>query len=100
MENALNAHMKTILICYSTALLALGLTAAAAANMVPAPFISPMFGDNMVVQRGKTNTIWGWSRPGDSIQVDLGEQTARTMARADGRWEVKSCRQRQEAPTR
>ena len=25
------------------------------------PFVSPIFGDNMVLQRGKMNTIWGWS---------------------------------------
>ena len=25
------------------------------------PLVSPIFGDNMVLQRGKVNTIWGWS---------------------------------------
>jgi hypothetical protein len=24
-------------------------------------FVSPLFGDNMVLQRGKPNTIWGWA---------------------------------------
>jgi hypothetical protein len=27
----------------------------------PLPFVSPIFGDNMVLQRGKPDTIWGWS---------------------------------------
>ena len=35
------------------------------------PFISPIFGDNMVMQRGKANTIWGWSDPGDRVQVEI-----------------------------
>ena len=30
----------------------------------PFPFVSPLFGDDMVLQRGKMDTIWGWSEPG------------------------------------
>jgi len=37
----------------------------------PLPLVSPIFGDNMVLQRGKANTIWGWSEPGDIIQVEI-----------------------------
>jgi sialate O-acetylesterase len=55
----------------------------------PLPFVSPIFGDNMVLQRGKANTIWGWSEPGDHIQVQIGEQTASAVAGADRRWQVK-----------
>ncbi len=33
----------------------------------PLPLISPIFGDNMVLQRGKENTIWGWAAPGDKV---------------------------------
>ena len=32
----------------------------------PFPFVSPLFGDDMVLQRGKVDTIWGWSEPGDT----------------------------------
>jgi sialate O-acetylesterase len=53
------------------------------------PFVSAIFGDNMVLQRGKTNEIWGWSEPGDKIQVQIGNTTASTIAGADRRWEVK-----------
>ena len=33
-----------------------------AADSVPQPFVSPIFGDHMVLQRGKPNTLWGWSQ--------------------------------------
>ena len=39
----------------------------------PLPFVSPIFGDNMVLQRGKPDTIWGWSDPGDTVRVQIGE---------------------------
>jgi len=55
----------------------------------PLPLVSPIFGDNMVLQRGKANTIWGWSDPGDLVQVQIGEQTASAIAGADRRWQVK-----------
>ena len=29
-------------------------------TLKPLPFVSTIFGDNMVLQRGKKNTIWGW----------------------------------------
>ena len=53
------------------------------------PFISPMFGDNMVLQRGKTNTIWGWTVPGQRVIVAIADEAASGIARADGRWEVR-----------
>jgi sialate O-acetylesterase len=52
-------------------------------------FVSPLFGDNMVLQRGKANTIWGWSEPGDKITVAIGNKTAYGIAGANKRWEVK-----------
>jgi len=53
------------------------------------PFVSPLFGDNMVLQRGKANTIWGWSEPGDKIQVEIGSTKASGVAGHNRRWEVK-----------
>jgi len=53
------------------------------------PFVSPVFGDNMVLQRGKPNTIWGWSDAGDTVRVQIGENTASGVAAADHRWQVK-----------
>jgi sialate O-acetylesterase len=53
------------------------------------PFVSPLFGDNMVLQRGKANTIWGWSEPGDKVQVEIGSTKASGIAGHNHRWEVK-----------
>ena len=63
-----------------------GITAIAAETSLP--FVSPMFGDNMVLQRGKPNTIWGWSKPGDVVRVDIAGHTAKTVTGADGRWQA------------
>ncbi len=60
--------------------------AAAAAPETSLPFVSPMFGDNMVLQRGKQNTFWGWSKPGDSIRVEIAGHVAHATAGKDGRW--------------
>ena len=55
----------------------------------PLPFVSPIFGDNMVLQRGKTNTIWGWSDPGDKVSVEIAGKGASGVAGADRRWQVR-----------
>ncbi len=64
-------------------------TAASPAAVKPLPFVSPIFGDDMVLQRGKPNTLWGWSEPGNTIRVQIGDSTASAIAGADRRWEVK-----------
>jgi len=60
-----------------------------ASSTKPLPFVSPIFGDNMVLQRGKLNTIWGWSDPGDTVKVQIGENAASGVAGPDHRWQVK-----------
>ena len=55
----------------------------------PRPLLSPMFGDHMVLQRDKPNVFWGWSAPGDTVRVTLGDETATGVAGADGRWEIR-----------
>ena len=55
----------------------------------PFPFVSPLFGDDMVLQRGKVDTFWGWSEPGDRVRVQVGNKTASGVADANRRWEVK-----------
>lgn len=52
------------------------------------PFVSPIFGDNMVLQRNKVDKIWGWSEPGDTVRVQIGNSTAQAVAGADRRWQV------------
>jgi sialate O-acetylesterase len=63
--------------------------AESSAAVKPLPFLSPIFGDNMVLQRGKANTLWGWSEPGGTIRVQVGDNTASAIAGADRRWEVR-----------
>jgi sialate O-acetylesterase len=52
------------------------------------PFVSPIFGDNMVLQRGKKNALWGWSEPGDKVSVQIGNKSATAVAGKDRRWQV------------
>jgi sialate O-acetylesterase len=61
----------------------------AASRDVALPFVSPMFGDHMVLQRGKTNTIWGWAKPRGTVRVEIAGQTAAATVGRDGRWEAR-----------
>jgi len=60
-----------------------------AGNTERLPFLSPIFGDHMVLQRNKPNTIWGWANPGTEVRIAIDGQTAKAIAAADGRWEAK-----------
>ena len=62
--------------------------ASAATNNASLPFVSPMFGDNMVLQRGKANRFWGWAKPGQAIRVEIAGQTATAVTGPDGRWQA------------
>jgi hypothetical protein len=55
----------------------------------PLPFVSPIFGDNMVLQRGKPNAIWGWSEPGETVRVEIAGEAASAVAGPDRRWQVR-----------
>ena len=81
----------TFLVGFKALLLAGALVGSAAtpAPGPPLPFLSPMFGDNMVLQRGKTNAFWGWTKPGEAIRVEVGGHTATAVAGSDGRWEAR-----------
>ncbi len=59
-----------------------------AGGNAPLPFLSPIFGDHMVLQRGQPNTLWGWAQPGQEVRVTVGAVTARTVTKSDGRWTV------------
>jgi sialate O-acetylesterase len=48
-----------------------------------------IFDSDMVLQRGKPITIWGWAVPGATVSVQLGNDKADTQAAAEkGRWKV------------
>lgn len=52
------------------------------------PFVSPVFGEHMVLQRDKPNRIWGWTKPGQIVRVELGAHVAEAKADMGGRWAV------------
>ncbi len=67
----------------------LSATGFAGSSKAPLPLVSPLFGDNMVLQRGKTNTLWGWANPGQKIRVEIaGQGATTTTVAANGRWQV------------
>ncbi len=43
----------------------------------------------MVLQRDKPNVFWGWTTPGESVTVSVGDKRASGKAGADGRWIVR-----------
>ncbi len=48
-----------------------------------------IFDSDMVLQRSKPITIWGWAEPNAAVSVKLGKDNADTKATAGkGRWEV------------
>ena len=40
----------------------------------------------MVLQRGKPNAVWGWSKPGDVVTVQIAGHTTKAVAGSDGHW--------------
>jgi len=62
--------------------------ASASTNNATSPFVSSMFGDNMVLQRGKANRFWGWAKPGQAVRVEIAGQTATAVTGPDGRWQA------------
>ena len=63
-------------------------------NMTAVPAIAEglslhnLFQSNMVLQREKPITIWGWALAGEEVTVSFGCQTQTTKAGADRSWKV------------
>ena len=47
-----------------------------------------IFGDNMVLQRGKPVKVWGWAGPGEAVTVTFGPRKATATAGQDGKWQL------------
>lgn len=48
-----------------------------------------IFSNNMMIQRDKPITIWGWAEVGRKVSVQFGQAKAETTADGNnGRWEV------------
>ena len=58
--------------------------AASAAVKLPA-----VIGDNMVLQRDRANTVWGWADAGEKISIECAGQKVETEASKSGRWSVR-----------
>ncbi|MGI6495904.1 MAG: sialate O-acetylesterase [Kiritimatiellia bacterium] len=71
--------------CLFPAAVALSFVAGAAFAAVKP---SPMFSDNMVLQRDREVKIWGTADPGEPVTVVFDGQSVRTEADAAGDWEV------------
>ncbi len=53
------------------------------------PFVAPLFGDGMVLQRDQADPIWGWAKPGEKVTVTMEGKTATAVADKDGKWLAK-----------
>lgn len=60
-----------------------------AADEPPKPLLHPLFTNDMVLQRGIEDPIWGWAEPGTTVSVSLDGKSAQVAAGADGRWIAK-----------
>ncbi|MEP7258484.1 MAG: sialate O-acetylesterase, partial [Flavitalea sp.] len=47
-----------------------------------------LFGSNMVLQRNKPITVWGWASPGEKITVQFNKQVKKTKTAKDGSWKL------------
>ena len=83
---ALLAAAVILIAPYEDALAQLAQNAPQALVSEPLPFVSSIFGDNMVLQRNKPDAIWGWSEPGDTVNVQIGDRSASGVADSDHRW--------------
>jgi len=52
------------------------------------PFLAPLFGEHMMLQRGRANPIWGWAEPGTRVTITLVGRETTATAGADGRWQA------------
>lgn len=68
------------------ALALLGLSAGAAQADVALPHI---FSDHAVLQREIAVPIWGTGAPGENVAVEFANQTQKTVADAEGNWQIK-----------
>ena len=46
------------------------------------------FGDNMVLQRGMENPVWGWAEPNSKISISARDQNVSTVADSGGKWNL------------
>ncbi|NOT94201.1 sialate O-acetylesterase [Ferruginibacter sp.] len=47
-----------------------------------------IFGDNMVLQRNKPVSIWGWAAPGEKVTVQFNQQKKIAVTNKMGKWQL------------
>src|SRR3989440_4005229 len=55
-------------------------------NQINPPFVSPMFSDNMVLQRDMKDPVFGWTTPGATVTVTINNKISRATADQNGTW--------------
>ena len=75
----MNKHSKVLL---------LGLFLAISADVFAKVKLPQIFGSNMVLQRDKTITLWGWANPGEKVTANFKGATYNTQANEQGKWEL------------
>ncbi len=53
------------------------------------PFLSPVFTDNMVLQRNIKDPVWGWTKPGETVKVTFNGKSVAAKADSTGKWMAK-----------
>ena len=53
-----------------------------------APTLASIFGDNMILQQGRSVPVWGWAEPQCVVTVRFAGQKRPARADANGRWSV------------
>jgi sialate O-acetylesterase len=79
-------RLSTLVCILSAAILSIFVSPAFSQTNLP--FVSPMFTDNMVLQRQIPDHVWGWTTPGQTVTVSFEGTTATAKAGADGLWEA------------
>ncbi len=57
-----------------------------------------IFGDSMVLQRGRPITVWGWGQRGEKITINFHNQSLSAVVGADGSWRVNLAKEKAGGP--
>ncbi len=59
-----------------------------------------IFGDSMVLQRGRPIAVWGWGQKGEKIAIQFHNQSVSAVVGADGSWRVNLAEEKAGGPYR
>lgn len=77
------------LFCFLLALAGIAPGQAQSASSKDRPFLSQLFSDHMVLQRGLIDPVWGWTTPGTTVSVRVAGKSAKAVSGTDGKWMAK-----------